>query len=499
VDVDPTGRAEPIDTRKGNAAEALAAAAFATTTAAVLIARHRELTDVDGAYHVRLAAIYLREGIRRDMPWMTCSVTSEVWADQHFLFHALLAPFTALVQPSTVLRWGGAPMAGLAAAAAALYLRAAHVTARWFFLVALVLASYPFFLRQLSVRSIALSVAWLVAALACIERRRDRSLLAVTYGYTLTYQFALVVPFLALADAVFSRRGPGRFRGVLLAALGVTLGLTINPFFPATWDYLFAHILPYFTASATHRGAAQVTAVGTEWLPLDGSLYVDALGAPLLLVALAVWARRRTPRADDGLPLAALATGALTFALAAAYRRRFTEYAAPLSVLLAARLLGRRSLAQCVQPPALVVAPMVLWGLWNLWRIDVGAFYVQPDALRGASQWIAGHTAPGEVVFHGRWGDFPLLFFHNPRNRYLYGLDPYFFSTWNLPLYLRYRDVWAGRDPSPVDSILRHFHSRVVLITRAVSDQPLALQLRNHPRVMLGYRDGAALVLMLRP
>jgi hypothetical protein len=47
-------------------------------------------------------------------------------------------------------------------------------------------------------------------------------------------------------------------------------------------------------------------------------------------------------------------------------------------------------------------------------------------AFRGASSWLAENSRPGELVFHAWWDQFPHLFFWNPRNHYLGGMDPLF-------------------------------------------------------------------------
>src|SRR5262249_58306781 len=53
-------------------------------------------------------------------------------------------------------------------------------------------------------------------------------------------------------------------------------------------------------------------------------------------------------------------------------------------------------------------------------------FAFAPERMRGAATWLAAQGAPDEVALNVHWDRFAQLFFWNPRNRYVNGMDPIF-------------------------------------------------------------------------
>jgi len=49
-----------------------------------------------------------------------------------------------------------------------------------------------------------------------------------------------------------------------------------------------------------------------------------------------------------------------------------------------------------------------------------------PDKFKEISDFLALNTEQDEIIANLYWDDFPFLYFHNPKNRYLTGLDPNF-------------------------------------------------------------------------
>ena len=49
-----------------------------------------------------------------------------------------------------------------------------------------------------------------------------------------------------------------------------------------------------------------------------------------------------------------------------------------------------------------------------------------PGDYREAAEWIAAHSAPGEIVYNVHWDTFPKLFLWNQKNHYTRGMDPIF-------------------------------------------------------------------------
>lgn len=58
-----------------------------------------------------------------------------------------------------------------------------------------------------------------------------------------------------------------------------------------------------------------------------------------------------------------------------------------------------------------------------------------PERFKDGAEWLKTNAAPGEIVFNLHWDDFPFLFFHNPKNFYISGMDPIFEYAFDKRLY----------------------------------------------------------------
>jgi len=474
----------------------LALFSFEAALLGSLILRHTNYGDVDGMYHAKMAWLLWHEGFRRDFPWMTCSITATHWADHHFLFHVLLAPLAPLGLVAT-LQLGAVLVGALGLTACIVSLARSGVRHLALWAVVLPLCSDMFLYRTALTRAMPLCLALTVAFLAAAESRRPRLAGALAFVALWTYQGALFLLPLAAFAALRDRLRGEASSGVLLATIaGMVLGLTVNPFFPATWDFLMLHVGPYLS----HGRVALPVDLGIEWQPATWSLVprtvpVLVLGGVLPVVAML---RRRWSRDDD-----LFGATVLLFAVATVRSQRFVEYAAPLGVMLGARVLSRGALEGLVAPlrarvgGAVAAAALVLYGAVQWRSVDAEAFTTNPDDLAGAAHWLRAHTPPGAVVFHGNWTEFAGLFYHNHHNRYVYGLDPYFFLEHDPALYLRYRRVIAGQDPDAVGTIVTRFHSRHVVLVAHAELFALARQLRDDPRARLVFQSPKTLVFAL--
>lgn len=483
-------------TLRGTALRALAIFALEAAVLGSLVLRHSRVADLDSLFHAKMAWLLWHEGLRRDFPWMTCSITAAHWADHHFLFHVLLAPLSPLGLDVT-LRLGAVLLGALGLTACVLSLARAGVRHLWFWALALPLCSDVFLFRMAMTRAMPLCLALTVLHLDALEARRARRAGVIGFVSMWAYQGGIFLLPLAALHALRDRLRALPRAGTLLATLaGLVLGLTLNPFFPATWDFLALHIGPYLS----HDPVRSLVDVGLEWRPADLSLVprvvpVLALGFVLPLVGIV---RRRWSAHDD-----ALAAAVLLFALASLRAQRFLEYLAPLSVMLGARVWTRGALDGLLRPSlqraatALATAATLAYGAAQWRSIHRDGFSVEPRDVEGAARWLARNTPRDAVVFHAAWDDFAPLFYFNHHNRYLFGLDPYWFVEHDPALYVRYRLVTEGRDPDPVDTIRTRFHSRHIALVARPGLLGLAQQLRRDPRARLVFQSPRTLVFAL--
>jgi hypothetical protein len=494
--------------------------------------RRAGLHGVDGYYHLKVALLYARGElslVSSDFPWATRSILNDLYCDWQLGYHLLLVPFTACG-----LLLGGklatALFAALIPSIVHAILRAHRVPLAWAFPALLLLSSEYYLIRVHLPRPTSPVIALLLIALHLASTRRHRALLVCLVGVFLVYAVPHTLLLLAvvalLAFLIAERRLPLRLLGTVLAA--VVLGVLAHP---GTWrwrgDFLGAdHGL--FRVWEQMRGSLAASEAGDrieiegEWVvmqapaefrppPLDAipaevplPLVVFAVGLVVggLLLARRFSSRARDPGEDDRLLLPLLAGGmaCATFLLFLQHVR-FAEYWIPFSVLAlgatwGAAPLGRRG--RTVVGGVLVVAlgltaPGTVAGTLERIRTSpaVGLAY------EGPMTWLAENTEEDAVVFHGKWPQFSPMLFFNDRNRYLVGLDPYFFYQHDAAEYARWVALSLGAlEPEATRAGILAFGARHALVKRG---DALDAVLRRAPRTLPMYEDGIFRVYELEP
>jgi len=94
-------------------------------------------------------------------------------------------------------------------------------------------------------------------------------------------------------------------------------------------------------------------------------------------------------------------------------------------------------------------------------RADMKA---EPDPYdyQGASQWIAANVPPGAMIFNTDWDDFPMLYYYNPNNSYIVGLDPTYLYNRDPELWKLYARITLGEEEDPAELIRERFGAEYV-------------------------------------
>src|SRR5205085_6117656 len=94
-------------------------------------------------------------------------------------------------------------------------------------------------------------------------------------------------------------------------------------------------------------------------------------------------------------------------------------------------------------------------------RADMKA---EPDPYdyNGASQWIAANVPAGAMIFNTDWDDFPMLYYYNPNNPYIVGLDPTYLYDRNPELWKLYARITLGEEEDPAELIRERFGAEYV-------------------------------------
>lgn len=471
------------------------------------------LVGTDGYYHIKMAALMRQEGWRVAFPWLPLSILNpREFYDHHFLFHALLAPFTA-----GDLRVGAKAASVVFAGAAFLavwrLLRGQGVPYAAIWTLGLLGISEAFLYRMSMPRAQSLSLAALVLGMDWMLRGKHGRLVGLGFFYVWLYDGFPLLALLAAAHtaAVLMVERRWELRPLLAVLVGIGLGSFINPYFPHNVIFTARHILPKLGDLGSVR-------VGNEWYPYDTGQLLENSPAALLAFASGALAL--------GLSKERMATGTATAFLAAAafgvmlfQARRFVEYFPAFALIFAA--LAWRSILQAAREAGSeseeIKSRMSGW-LGKLGRLGrrwapaaVLVVALSPAlwvTLRGASEsvqaskpyelyaeaagWLLENTPAGARVFQTDWDDFPRLFYYNIHNTYLVGLDPTYLQEYDAELYALWVDISQGEVEEPAKVIAERFAAGYVFTD--LKHTRFLRQAEKDPGLVEVYRDEEAAI-----
>jgi hypothetical protein len=444
------------------------------------------LAGNDGYYHIKMADVMRRQGLRPAFDWLPLTVlNAEEFVNHHFLFHVLLIPFT-LGDLRVGAKLASVIFPALAFLAVWWLLRGQKVPYAALWSLGLLVISEAFIYRMSMPRSMSLSLAVLVLALNWLLTRKYGRLLPLAFLYVWLYNafpLILVVTGVYVAAQLLIERRL-EWRALLYAGLGVGLGLVINPYFPDNLTFIYRHIVPKLTDTTAVR-------VGSEWYAYTTTQLMENSGLALVaflagILALGLNERRMDTRTATSLFMAVL-FGAMLFK-----SRRFVEYFPAFALIFAALAwapLMQRWLSRRVELNALpdrVASRLGHIRLAGAWRAPVlaglmvcvllPAMWSNVNASReslesskpyqryaASAAWLAANTPAGARVFQTDWDDFTRLFFYNTHNTYTLGLDPTYMQLHDPELYDLWVDISKGRVEHPSRVISQQFGASYVL------------------------------------
>lgn len=436
--------------------------------------------DPDALYHATLSRITWEHGALHAFPWLDLTSLGTSFADHHFLFHVLEALCIAWFGSAFGARLTAVFLAALFCVTAYLVLRWMKVerAGAWTLLLA---GSGPLLFRLLLAKASPLALIWFVLGLASAWMRRPWLVCVVVAFFALShggwiYLLGSIV-LLATGDVVYRRvveetpiLTSVRFslcRETAAAFVGAGIGTMLHPNFPENLSFLWVQVVKIGIGTPF-----QHVILGSEWLPV-GPLWLLAGIAPWLI-------------AFGGGMLGLVTAKRELFDRGSA--RAISAFALPVAALIALTLKSRRSVEYLI--PALFLWVPWIWQMVDMrrllvtlreafspawWRIVVGLLAASVIVLLGkqltdtyqglhrnvysdgvyreAFQAISDRAVPGDRVFHSDWDEFPILWSHDTRLKYIAGLDPTFLYEASSTLSDAYRDVTWGRTSTTQDQI----------------------------------------------
>ena len=433
-----------------------------------------DMPDNDGFYHIKLAWLMRTEGLKPDFPWLPLTILNQTeFYDHHFLFHAVLMPFTYFEDLRVGAKWAAVLFSGLAFLAVWFLFHRQRIPLAWLWSLAMLGISEAFLYRMSITRAQSLSLAVLALAIVLLLERKHKLLAVLAFLYVWMYDaFPLLIALAGLyfiAVSLVERRFD--YKPLLYVSIGIILGLLINPYFPENVIFSYRHMLPKLVDATSVR-------VGNEWFPYNTQQILENSLPSLLAFGSGIIALGLSGRRMDARTAFALLT-TLFFGLMLFQARRFIEYFPPFALIFAtfawAPLLAdfRPAPVSSSSSPLKMIStnlPVILLSAAAVVSIAVSVPRARDavdgskpyDLYAGASDWLKKNSPEGSRVFQTDWDDFPRLFYYNTHNTYLIGLDPTYMQMYDANLYTLWVLITRGDVDNPAKIIADKFGSQYV-------------------------------------
>jgi len=454
------------------------------------------VADADSFYHMRHAWVYRTNGLfDSSFPWAQYSVVRTNAADLWYGFHILTIPFSFIDPLTYGIYWAAfvTTVVSLLLIFAAFQKLGVRWPLLWLFFVPLMSSDLMYRLTMMRPHPISLGLVTLVFAYLVKEKSRSTLPAIFTIGAVLAWVhlalswLPVFVAGVVVLVQLLHRRLPDVTR---LAALGIglALGIVLRPHPMGALNLAYIQIVKLIVEKQSDLPLH----FGIELWPLYPINFYDQFIPLSILMLLAIGAvivllRNRQFTAipvDARIGMWSSLTIAVVFlVLSLEVARRSHELFVAFSAVFIA-LLASHWPRTTKQPAGIKVAAVLagvtliagpMWALHRYPQIAAGSF--DPKRYQDAALWLAKNAEPGEIVFHPRWDFFGDLFFWNPRNYYINGMDPIFEFAYDPKLYWKTHylhngsadEMTCGAYPcvdeviSTYESLKRDFHASYII------------------------------------
>jgi hypothetical protein len=482
----------------------------------------------DTLYHLRHASLYVSRGIfMQEFPWAAYSIINSLSSDIWYGFHLLLIPFTFIHDPLLQIRITGIFL--LAAGLLIFYLAMRKSRMSYPFFWPFLLAPFTWRLAMARPHVITIGLAALLLSMLASGGFWGVFLVsaALTFLHLTFFWLGVVVALVVTLIRLITER-VFEWRKALAVLLGLTAGWLCrpNPVGAAKIVHVQLFKLMLEKQRETLLFGEEIKPVAPMDILLVFGPFV-ALLAGVFLISLVTLLLRRPNLAAQRRTLlwSGLALSLLFFGMSVFVSMRNTEQWAPFAVIFIAcgftcflnprqteakPALGRISRIILTSLAVLIIGFM-LWHSMTLYKMYIG-FGVNPQKHRQAAEWLKDNAKPGEIVFHAAWDVFPYLFYWNPQNRYIGGMDPVFQYAYDPALYWKVhhivtgqassltwgtREIYGSRAERIYDVLVRDFGASYVFLD---SRTPGFLRYISHdPRFVLSFHDRQSAIFRLSP
>ena len=184
--------------------------------------------------------------------------------------------------------------------------------------------------------------------------------------------------------------------------------------------------------------------------PLNGEIVAVIIGILVILgfILPVLWINRHSVQRRAKIIIFFLLLNTFSFIILSIRSQRFIEYAVPIATLTIGYLIGNIFLRlpvgqdlrrRFLQKRSKFLFILISLGLVMLFYSTFSTVLSLREKSKGnlldAGLWLNKNVPAGETIFHNNWADFPVLFFTNPKDKYILGADP-------ISLYISDRKVY---------------------------------------------------------
>lgn len=472
------------------------------------------LSDPDSFYHAQIINLISQNGLVQNMPWLSATLLHVNFTDHHLLYHLLLLPLLAFTNAIVAVKIGSVLLSTCFVLLLVYYL---YQNKTKFILVypLLLLTLYPFLIRMSLPKASPLALILLLLGIYFFEKQKKVLLFFAAFLYVWAHGgFILllaVVGIFCLTDLLFNliKKNKINFnfylKNILIVFLGLISGLIINPYFPKNLGFYWQQVVQIGLINYQDK-----IEVGAEWYAykigeLIGMTSVACILIVLALVVFIFYIKKQSLKHWQWFFLS-------IFLLIATLRsRRFVEYFIPIVIIFVAYIFSwywqsgfyknnlcylkniwQKKKKRIILLFIYLIIAIFITTIKNLWfakqELDSGfSVYLWQDA----SNYLKEHSDAGDIVFHGSWDDFPILFYQNSKNYYLVGLDATFMYNYNQQLYQDWVDISSGKINENLAKIISEkFSAKYIFIENQIESTKLFhAYIKRDPKIKLKYHD----------
>jgi hypothetical protein len=416
-----------------------------------------KFSDPDGFYHAKAAQLLASGELHNTFPWLQYTTWKDGYADQHYIYHWLLVPFSSpQLLPLSIIIFGL-----IFVALFVVVLRRWQVSWPLFWLIIMLTGSTDFLFRINLVKANTISLIFLmIITLLLIKWHESRHwinllwLSLISLLFTWTYGGFVFVPVLVglytIAVLVADRKID--YKPLLVISGGIIMGVISHPHGSHLWSLLYDQLF------LTGLGAGHVVPAGNEWLAYNWDWFfhtnVPVMFAWLISAGIVIYSWSRGKVVSWQIIWVQLI--ALFLLFLTLWHRRFIEYFVPFAVIASAVSLSPYLIkiswpevkkvlklqSQLYIVILMVIAIVAGGGIYNVKKTVLAMRDgVSSELYEPAAEFMVQQSQTGDIIFNTQWDQFPQLFYWDSKNYYLVGLDPTFMYLENKDLYWQWRIV----------------------------------------------------------